>query len=140
MLRYNETCHCVLLGKIDHIWLFYHCLHMKVCRMGKYHNVLYIALKVSWEWGVKDSDTICSLLNEIYSCEKTFERLFLGSIFGSHAPYFIAGWRSDFRDQVSWPLNISWSDRKIFFGKVARGSWKDVKLRLFLSWVPLLIY
>lgn len=76
-------------------------ISLKVCRMGKYHNVLYIALKVSWEWGVKDSGTICSLLNEIYSCEKTFERLFLGSIFGSHAPYFIAGWRSDFRDQVS---------------------------------------
>ena len=69
--------------------------------MGKYHNVLYIALKVCWEWGVKDSDTVCLLLNEIYSCEKTFERLFLGAIFGSHAPYFIAGWRSDFKDQVS---------------------------------------
>jgi hypothetical protein len=37
---------------------------------------------------------------EIYSCEKTFERLFLGALFGTHAPYFIAGWRSDFKDQV----------------------------------------
>jgi hypothetical protein len=37
---------------------------------------------------------------EIYSCEKTFERLFLGALFGTQAPYFIAGWRSDFKDQV----------------------------------------
>lgn len=32
--------------------------------MGKYHNVLYIALKVGWDWGVKDSETICQLLGE----------------------------------------------------------------------------
>lgn len=38
---------------------------------------------------------------EIYSCEKTFERIHLGAIFGSNAPYFIAGWRSDFTDQVN---------------------------------------
>ena len=38
--------------------------------------------------------------DEIYDCEKTFERLFLGAIFGTNAPYFIAGWRSDFKDQV----------------------------------------
>ncbi|TMW48278.1 hypothetical protein DOY81_006648, partial [Sarcophaga bullata] len=36
---------------------------------------------------------------EIYSCEKTFERIFLGALFGPNAPHFIAGWRSDFRDQ-----------------------------------------
>lgn len=37
---------------------------------------------------------------EIYACEKTFERIFLGALFGPNAPHFIAGWRSDFRDQV----------------------------------------
>lgn len=37
---------------------------------------------------------------EIYQCEQTFERIFLGCLFGSNAPYFIAGWRSDFVDQV----------------------------------------
>ncbi|KAG5681346.1 hypothetical protein PVAND_010790 [Polypedilum vanderplanki] len=71
----------------------------KICKMGKYHNVLYIALKVAWNWGINDSIVICELLTEIYECEKTFERLFLGAIFGTNAPYFIAGWRSDFRDQ-----------------------------------------
>ena len=82
-------------------------------------------MKISWNWGVKDSTVVCALLSmnlqlnvyllnlnyeydlnayfvadEIYDCEKTFERLFLGAIFGTNAPYFIAGWRSDFKDQV----------------------------------------
>lgn len=69
--------------------------------MGKFHNVLYVALKVAWDWGVKDSSIICRLLREIYGCEETFERLFLGAIFGTNAPHFIAGWRADFKDQVS---------------------------------------
>lgn len=34
----------------------------QVCMMGKYHNVLYIGMKVAWEWGVADSDTIRELL------------------------------------------------------------------------------
>lgn len=42
-----------------------------------------------------------SLPVAIYECEKTFERIFLGALFGPHAPHFIAGWRSDFQDQVS---------------------------------------
>lgn len=41
-----------------------------------------------------------SFLDEIYQCEYSFERIFLGAIFGSNAPFFIAGWRSDFLDQV----------------------------------------
>ncbi|CRK91145.1 CLUMA_CG004831, isoform A [Clunio marinus] len=71
----------------------------EVCRMGKFHNILYIAVKIAWNWDIKDSSIVCALLNEIYECEKTFERLFLGAIFGSNAPYLIAGWRSDFKDQ-----------------------------------------
>lgn len=67
--------------------------------MGKYHNVLYIALKIAWDWGVKDSETVCQLLEEIHSCEGTFERIFLGAIFGTNAPHFIAGWKADFKDQ-----------------------------------------
>lgn len=47
-----------------------------------------------------------SFSDEIYDCEKTFERLFLGAIFGSNAPYFIAGWRSDFKDQVKLKITL----------------------------------
>lgn len=37
--------------------------------MGKYHNVLYIALKVAWNWNIKHSGTICELL-----CKRDFIR------------------------------------------------------------------
>ncbi|EDW04462.1 GH23853 [Drosophila grimshawi] len=71
----------------------------QVCLMGKYHNILYIALRCCWDWGVRDSEVVVQLLVAIYECEKTFERIFLGALFGPHAPHFIAGWRSDFQDQ-----------------------------------------
>ncbi|XP_065082405.1 uncharacterized protein LOC135704815 [Ochlerotatus camptorhynchus] len=71
----------------------------RVCMMGKYHNVLYIALRVAWDWSLEDSVVIRLLLEEIYGCEKTYERLFLGALFGSNAPHFISGWKSDFKDQ-----------------------------------------
>ncbi|XP_030369643.1 uncharacterized protein LOC115620517 [Scaptodrosophila lebanonensis] len=70
-----------------------------VCLMGKYHNILYIALRTCWDWGVRDSSVVVQLLVAIYECEKTFERIFLGALFGPNAPHFIAGWRSDFQDQ-----------------------------------------
>ncbi|XP_017122581.1 uncharacterized protein LOC108142952 isoform X1 [Drosophila elegans] len=71
----------------------------KVCLMGKYHNILYIGLRTCWDWGVRDSEVVVQLLLAIYECEKTYERIFLGALFGPHAPHFIAGWRSDFQDQ-----------------------------------------
>uniref|UniRef100_A0A182T9D7 SOCS box domain-containing protein n=1 Tax=Anopheles maculatus TaxID=74869 RepID=A0A182T9D7_9DIPT len=71
----------------------------QVCLMGKYHNVLYIALRITWDWGLEDSAIVRNLLDEIFRCEKTFERLFLGALFGCNAPHFIAGWKSDFNDQ-----------------------------------------
>uniref|UniRef100_A0A182TXZ2 SOCS box domain-containing protein n=1 Tax=Anopheles melas TaxID=34690 RepID=A0A182TXZ2_9DIPT len=71
----------------------------EVCLMGKYHNVLYIALRITWDWGLEDSTIVRNLLDEIFKCEKTFERLFLGALFGCNAPHFIAGWKSDFNDQ-----------------------------------------
>ncbi|EDW53602.1 GM12102 [Drosophila sechellia] len=71
----------------------------QVCLMGKYHNILYIGLRTCWDWGVRDSEVVVKLLVSIYECEKTYERIFLGALFGPHAPHFIAGWRSDFQDQ-----------------------------------------
>lgn len=70
-----------------------------VCMMGKYHNVLYIALKICYDWQLKDSATVATLLDDIFTCEKTFERLMMGAIFGTRAPHFIAGWKSDFDNQ-----------------------------------------
>ncbi|XP_004922688.1 uncharacterized protein LOC101745119 [Bombyx mori] len=70
-----------------------------VCLMGKYHNLLYIAIKLAFDWGLKDNGTVAALLDELYACERTFERIFLGAIFGTSAPYFLAGWKSDFSNR-----------------------------------------
>lgn len=70
-----------------------------ICMMGKYHNVLYVALKLCYDWQLKDTATVEALLDHIYSCEKTFERLMVGALFGTRAPHFIAGWKSDFDSQ-----------------------------------------
>ncbi|KAJ8944035.1 hypothetical protein NQ314_009567 [Rhamnusium bicolor] len=56
-----------------------------VCMMGKYHNILYVA--------------VSTLLEGIYACEKTFERILIGAIFGNKAPHYIAGWKCDFDTQ-----------------------------------------
>lgn len=46
--------------------------------MGKYHNMLYIAMKLAFEWSLQDNGVVATLLDEIYACEGTFERIFLG--------------------------------------------------------------
>ncbi|CAG9832695.1 unnamed protein product [Diabrotica balteata] len=43
-----------------------------------------------------DNGKVTMLLDEIYKCEKTFERILIGAIFGNKAPHYIAGWKSDF--------------------------------------------
>ncbi|XP_047508426.1 uncharacterized protein LOC125051863 [Pieris napi] len=70
-----------------------------VCLMGKYHNLLYIAMKLAFDWSLQDNGVVAALLDELYACERTFERIFLGAIFGTSAPYFLAGWKSDFVDR-----------------------------------------
>ncbi|GBP39518.1 hypothetical protein EVAR_32452_1 [Eumeta japonica] len=70
-----------------------------VCLMGKYHNLLYVTMKLVFDWSLQDSGTVAALLDELYACESTFERLFLGAIFGTSAPHFLAGWKSDFLDK-----------------------------------------
>lgn len=70
-----------------------------VCKMGRFHNILYVAVRLCYVWQLKDTDTVISLLEAIYKCENTFERIFIGAIFGNKAPHYIAGWKSDFNSQ-----------------------------------------
>lgn len=49
-----------------------------VCLMGKYHNLLYIAMKLAFDWSLQDNGIVAALLDEMYACEGTFERIFLG--------------------------------------------------------------
>lgn len=71
----------------------------KVCMMGKYHIILYVAVKLCYSWQLKDPEIVSTLLKNIYCCENTFERILIGAIFGTTAPHYIAGWKSDFNDQ-----------------------------------------
>lgn len=52
-----------------------------VCLMGKYHNLLYIAMKLTFDWSLQDNGVVAALLDEMYACEGTFERIFLGKTF-----------------------------------------------------------
>ncbi|XP_063913387.1 uncharacterized protein Stops [Zophobas morio] len=70
-----------------------------VCMMGRFHNILYVAMKLCYDWQLKDTGTVVTLLENIHACEGTFERIFIGAIFGNKAPYYIAGWKSDFDNQ-----------------------------------------
>lgn len=46
--------------------------------MGKYHNLLYVAMKLAFDWSLQDNGVVAALLDELYACERTFERIFLG--------------------------------------------------------------
>lgn len=68
----------------------------RLCNMGRYHNILYIAVKLCSDWNLDDNSIVIQLLNNIFQCERTFERLFVGAIFGNRATHLISGWKSDF--------------------------------------------
>jgi len=67
-----------------------------VCNIDKWHNILYVAAKLCCDWQFNDNATVGRLLNVIYHCEQTFERLFVGAIFGIRVTRLISGWKSDF--------------------------------------------
>ncbi|CAA9996088.1 unnamed protein product, partial [Nesidiocoris tenuis] len=47
----------------------------QVCLMGKYHNVLYVAARLAFDWKLEHSETVCQLLDHMFLCERTFDRL-----------------------------------------------------------------
>lgn len=83
--------------------LRYHNISMSdngsVCLLGKFHNVLYIAAKLCYDWNLGNNEIVSRLLNDIFYCEKTFERILVGAIFGTRVTHFLSGWKSDFDDR-----------------------------------------
>lgn len=71
----------------------------QICLLGKYHNVLYVAATLCFDWKLEDSEIVAELLNDIFECECTFERLFVGAILGTKVTHLISGWKSDFRSR-----------------------------------------
>lgn len=70
-----------------------------VCLLGKFHNVLYVAAKLCFDWNLDNNEIVSRLLNDIFYCEKTFERILVGAIFGTRVTHFLSGWKSDFEDR-----------------------------------------
>lgn len=70
-----------------------------VCKLGKFHNVLYVAAKLCYDWKLDNSELVGNILSDMFYCEKTFERIFVGAIFGTRVTHFLSGWKSDFDDQ-----------------------------------------
>lgn len=66
-----------------------------VCPMGKNHNILYVASALCKNKHIKNTNVVLSILDEIYQCENTFERLILGALFGKKAAQFFFGWQGD---------------------------------------------
>lgn len=66
--------------------LRYHNISMadngSVCMLGKFHNVLYVAAKLCYDWSLNNNEIVSRLLNDIYYCERNFERIMVGAIFG----------------------------------------------------------
>lgn len=71
----------------------------QICLLGKYHNVLYVAATLCFDWNLEDTSVVEQLLQDIFACEKTFEKIFAGAIIGTTATHFISGWKSDFKSR-----------------------------------------
>lgn len=94
----QDVCERIVLSALR-----YHNITMmengSVCLLGKFHNVLYVAAKLCYDWNVGNNEIVSRLLNDIFYCEKTFERLFVGAIFGTRVTHFLSGWKCDFEDR-----------------------------------------
>lgn len=94
----RDVCERIVLSALR-----YHNITMmengSVCLLGKFHNVLYVAAKLCYDWDVGNNEIVCRLLNDIFYCERTFERLLVGAIFGTRVTHFLSGWKCDFDDR-----------------------------------------
>ncbi|XP_014488188.1 PREDICTED: uncharacterized protein LOC106751691 [Dinoponera quadriceps] len=94
----QDVCERIVLSALR-----YHNITMmengSVCLLGKFHNVLYVAAKLCYDWRLANNEIVSRLLNDIFYCEKTFERLLVGAIFGTRVTHFLSGWKCDFDDR-----------------------------------------
>lgn len=67
-----------------------------ICAMENSHYLLFVAAKLCFDFSVSDKKTIASLLDSIFACEKTFEKLLVAAVVGMQLTSLLSGWRSDF--------------------------------------------
>lgn len=79
--------------------LDYHDRHLAdnggVCKLGKFHNVLYVVASIAVEQNVKDSAVIGRLLRALHQCEGGLDRLMTPAVLGPKVSHLLSSWRSD---------------------------------------------
>ncbi|XP_063869559.1 uncharacterized protein LOC135105269 [Scylla paramamosain] len=66
-----------------------------VCRLGKFHNILYVAAAVAVEQAVVDSAMVGRLLAALHACEGGLDRLVAPAVLGPRVSRLLSSWRSD---------------------------------------------
>lgn len=66
-----------------------------VCRLGKYHNILYVAAAVAVQHEVTDSAAVARLLATLHACEGGLDRLVAPAVLGPRVSRLLSSWRPD---------------------------------------------
>ena len=75
------------------------------CTTSNFHNIMYVILKLCYEFRIENNEKMADILQRILKCEHTFDRLLLGLLMGPNSSYYICGWKSDFRNETN-PLQV----------------------------------
>ena len=82
-----------------------------ICRLGKFHDILYIACTLAVEYDIFDSDLISDIIKTIYKCEGGLDRIIVPAVLGPKLSHMLSGWYPDFndvetaRDSLSYFIN-----------------------------------
>ncbi|XP_069937029.1 uncharacterized protein stops [Cherax quadricarinatus] len=79
--------------------LDYHNHHLEtnggVCKLGKFHNVLYVTVTLAVEQNVRDSEAVTRLLLALHRCEGGLDRLVAPAVLGPKVSHILSSWRCD---------------------------------------------
>ena len=73
-----------------------------VCLKGKFHDILYVVAKLSYDWELRDGHTVARLLQDLHACEDTFERITVGAIVGTRVSPGDTPYSRDFQYERPW--------------------------------------
>lgn len=66
-----------------------------VCRLGKFHNILYVAAAVAVQHEAADSAVVARLLAALHACEGGLDRLVAPAVLGPRVSRLLSSWRPD---------------------------------------------
>ncbi|XP_068238694.1 uncharacterized protein [Palaemon carinicauda] len=79
--------------------LQYHVQHYEsnggVCRLGKFHNILYVGASIAVEQNLQNADVIRELMETLYRCENGLDRLVTPALLGPKVSHLLSSWKPD---------------------------------------------